>query len=120
MRPGAPHRRIGLKVVAGATAAAASLVATACCVGTVIPPLLVSVIGVSGAAWVGGLKPVAPYLVTGAFALLAYTFMSIRRRARSCRAGEAPRAAARVLLVVASGVWLSSAILLLIQRLGPA
>lgn len=104
--------------VAGAGSAATSAVVAACCV-PVVSPLLVGVVGASGAAWLAGLRPWAPYLLGGGLLLLLFAYRRLRH-VRSCRAGgdgvpeAAPRArrytATRLLLAAATLVWLGSAV----------
>lgn len=94
----------------GVGAALAATVGSACCVGPVIAPIFVSVLGASGAAWAAGLKPYAPYILLGSFLLLAYGFWIDRRR-RRCTAGvctPSPRGV-RLVLWIASALWVASA-----------
>ena len=74
--------------IASAGAAATATAAAACCV-PVVSPLLVAAIGASGAAWVTGLKPWAPFLLAGGLLLLLYAFRTVRR-VRRCEAGAPP------------------------------
>lgn len=69
--------------VSGAGAALVATAATACC-APVIAPLIVAVLGASGAAWAAGLKPYSPWLLGGSFVLLAYGFLSVYRIPKSC------------------------------------
>jgi mercuric ion transport protein len=78
--------------VSGAGAALVATAATACCAGPVVAPLIVAVLGASGAAWAAGLKPYSPWLLGGSFLLLAYGFWSVYRVPKTC---DAPAAAAR-------------------------
>ena len=76
-------------------------------------PVLVSVVGASGAAWAAGLKPYSPYMLEGSLALLAYGFWTLYRR-QACAPGEAPVSGARsprwVRLVLwgAAVIWVAS------------
>lgn len=105
--------------LAGAGAAATSAAAAACCV-PVVSPLLVGAVGASGAVWLAGLRPWAPYLLGGAFLLLAYAYWSLRRASR-CAPGPGTAgspaarrrwrpALTRILLAGATVIWLASAV----------
>ena len=63
----------------GVSAAVTATLASACCIGPTIAPLVVSVLGVGGAAWAAGLKPYSPYLLVGALLLLGYGFWTVYR-----------------------------------------
>lgn len=101
--------------LAGTGAAATAAAAAACCV-PVLSPLLVVVLGASGAAWVAGLKPWAPYLLGGALLLLLYAFWMLRRARRRCDPGEEPPSrwrqvldlTTRPLLAGATVIWIIS------------
>lgn len=69
-------------VGAAATSASVAVVATAasaCCV-PILAPLIVTVLGASGAAWAAGLKPYSLYFLFGSLVLLVFGFRSIYRR----------------------------------------
>jgi hypothetical protein len=74
----------------GVAAAALTVVTAACCVSPVLAPILVSVLGASGAVWAAGLKPYGWWILGGAFACLAYGFWTVYRPRRACAVGEAP------------------------------
>lgn len=105
-----------------ATSAGAAVVATAasaCCV-PVIAPLLVAVLGASGAAWAAGLKPYSPYLLAVSAVFLGYGLWTVYRP-RSASAGGAcparrPRLP-RVILWTAGVIWLAALVLNLLQLL---
>ena len=78
--------------VSGAGAALVATAATACCAGPVVAPLIVAVLGASGAAWAAGLKPYSPWLLGGSFLMLAYGFWSVYRVPKTC---DVPNAASR-------------------------
>ncbi|HSR43119.1 MAG TPA: hypothetical protein VLL48_13120 [Longimicrobiales bacterium] len=112
-RGGAPG--VAGAAVVGAGAAATATTAAACCV-PVLSPLLVTVLGASGAAWITGLEPWAPYLLAGAFVLLLHAAWKLRR-ARRCRVEGAPSPAGwrgmldrttPVILGFAAVVWMAS------------
>jgi hypothetical protein len=85
--------------------------AAACCTGPVLAPLLVGILGASGAAWAAGFKPYSPWLLGGSLLLLAYGFWSVYRAPEICDAhGVARRrlsgVAVRTVLWVAALLWL--------------
>jgi hypothetical protein len=66
-----PYGALGA-ATAGAGSALAAVLASSCCVGPVIAPFVVAVLGASGAAWAAGLKPYSPYILAGSLAFLLY------------------------------------------------
>ena len=97
---------------AGAGAALAATLASVCC-APVVAPLVVGVLGATGAATAAGLKPYSPYLFGASLAMLAFGFWSIRRP-RSCAIGGAPVSKpvswriAQAVLYLAVAVWLAA------------
>lgn len=73
---------------AGAGAALVATVASGCCVGPVAAPLVVGILGASGAAWAATLKPYSPALLVGSGLLLGYAFWSLYRTRASCPVDE--------------------------------
>lgn len=103
---GAASLGVGAALTAGA--------ASACCVGPVAAPIIVGLLGASGAAWAASLKPFSPLLLGVSGLLLAFSFWSLygRRRA-SCEPGERPRTsrrlqAARGVVWIAAVFWAAS------------
>lgn len=92
--------------VSGAGGALVATAATACCAGPVVAPLVVGVLGASGAAWAAGLKPYSPWLLAGSAGMLAIGFWSAYRRPRSC--GIAGVKVRRSRHVVRAVLWLSA------------
>lgn len=94
--------------IGGALAAAA---ASLCCVGPVIAPLIIAVLGAGGAAWAASLQPYSPYLLLGSALLVGYAFWSIYRRKDACDVDEVRsdgrRRGARVVVWI---TWLAAAI----------
>jgi hypothetical protein len=95
--------------------------ATACCVGPVAAPLIVGLLGASGAAWAAGLKPYSPWLLGGSMVLLALGFRSAYRQPAACEVGGARQTAfgARVVrgvLWLAAALWVAAVLINL--RLG--
>ena len=100
----------------GAGAALVATAATACCAGPVVAPLVVGLLGASGAAWAAGLKPYGPWLLGGSFLLLAYAFRATYRRGSACDADRGARRAiwigkvVKVVIWTAAAVWLAAAV----------
>lgn len=98
--------------VASTGAAATATAAAACCV-PVLSPLLVGALGATGAAWVTGLKPWAPFLLAGGLLLLLYALKTVRR-ARRCGTYARSRSArwigrgSQLLLVTSILAWIAS------------
>jgi len=86
-RPGS-----GLAESAGAIATASTgiasalltVVAGACCVSPVLAPILVGVLGASGAVWAAGLKPYGWWILGASAAFLALGFWSVYRPRPTC------------------------------------
>ena len=74
----------------GVAAAALSVVTAACCVSPVIAPIIVSVLGASGAVWAAGLKPYSWWILGGAFLCLTYGFWTVYRPRPACAIGDTP------------------------------
>ncbi|MGH7588550.1 MAG: mercuric transporter MerT family protein [Gemmatimonadota bacterium] len=97
----------------GTGGALASLAASACCVPA-LTPLIVTVVGASGAAWAAGLQPYRPYILAGTAILLGYGFWSVYRRRDACPGSYETarrRWVARLskgALFVAAAIWLAS------------
>jgi hypothetical protein len=114
-------------VGAAATSAGAAAIATAasaCCI-PIVAPLVVTVLGASGAAWAVGLKPYSLYLLVGSLGLLTFGFWSVYRPKRACADGTCPPGrsnaarAARVILWFAAALWLGAAVLNILPYLAP-
>ncbi|HKV71915.1 MAG TPA: hypothetical protein VJN62_11745 [Gemmatimonadales bacterium] len=71
-------------------AALTTVAAGACCASAVLAPVIVAVLGASGAAWAAGLKPYTGYLLTGAFILLAGAFWMVYRPRPACDVAVEP------------------------------
>lgn len=72
----------GAAVASGGAAAAAA--ASAACCAPIVSPLLVTVLGASGAVWVTGLEPYSPYLLGGSIVLIGYAFWRVYGSGRGC------------------------------------
>lgn len=98
---------------AGASAALVAVFASSCCV-PVIAPLIVAVLGASGAAWAAGLKPYSPYILAGSLALLLYGMWMVYRPRPACSPESCPTGAGRgvkAVLWVAAALWAVAALL---------
>lgn len=114
-------------VGAAATSAGAAAIATAasaCCI-PIVAPLVVTVLGASGAAWAAGLKPYSLHFLLGSLALLVFGFWSVYRPKQACEDGSCPPGrtnaarAARVTLWLAAALWLGAAVLNILPYLAP-
>ena len=74
----------------GVAAAALTVVTAACCVSPVIAPIIVGVLGASGAVWAAGLKPYGWWILGAAFLCLAYGFWTVYRPRANCGVGDIP------------------------------
>jgi len=117
--PARPLRRLGAigAAAAGAGSALAAVLASSCCVGPVVAPLIVAALGASGAAWAAGLKPYSPYLLAGSFALLLGGLRLTYRPRQACVDGSCPVRPGRsvkMVLWAAVALWTLAALLNLI------
>lgn len=99
--------------VSGAGAALVATAATACCAGPIAAPLIVGILGASGAAWAAGLKPYSPWLLGGSFLMLAFGFRSAYRRPARCdtsghRRSSMSAKAVRGVLWLAAALWIAA------------
>jgi hypothetical protein len=74
----------------GAAAALLTLVSAACCVGPVIAPLIVGLLGASGAVWAAGLKPYSAWILAASFLCLVFGFWTVYRPRPACAITDAP------------------------------
>lgn len=103
---------------AGAGAAALATAAGACCL-PVVAPLVVAVLGASGAAWAAGLKPYSIAILTVAGLLLGYGYWTVYRPRPKARGHACPLRrplAPRLVLWIASALWIFAAFLNLAPR----
>ncbi len=94
--------------VAGTGAALGAAAASACCVGPVVSPLIVGLLGAGGAAWAASLKPYSAYLLGGSLLQLACAFWSAYRRPTACAIGDGSSAAVRSPQWLRGLLWLSA------------
>jgi len=101
----------------GVVAAALTVVTAACCVSPVVAPIIVGVLGASGAVWAAGLNPYGWWILGGAFVCLAIGFWTVYRPRRDCAVGDVPpqRGAwpkvAKVALWLGTAFWLAGVVL---------
>jgi hypothetical protein len=91
----------------GAGAALTATLAGACCISPTLAPLIVGVLGVSGAVTLAGIKPYTPWLLGGSLFMLAYAFWSAYRRRGEC--AVKPRRGVRAMLWISALVWMLAA-----------
>lgn len=76
--------------VSGMGGALTTIVASACCASPVLAPLIVGVLGASGAAWAAGLKPYRGYILLASLFMLMFSFRTVYRPRRTCPVGVVP------------------------------
>jgi len=106
------HGALGA-AAAGAGSALVAVVASSCCL-PIIAPLIVAVLGASGAAWAAGLKPYSPYLLIGSLILLLFGLWTVYRPRPACSSESCPTGAGRgvkAVLWAAVALWALAALL---------
>jgi len=103
----------------GVAAAALTVVTAACCVSPVLAPIIVSVLGASGAVWAAGLKPYGWWILGAAFVCLAFGFWTVYRPRRECAVGEMPKRGlmpkvAKVSLWFGAACWMTGVLIRLL------
>jgi hypothetical protein len=93
----------------GVAAAALSVVTAACCVSPVIAPIIVSVLGASGAVWAAGLKPYSWWILGGAFVCLSYGFWTVYRPRPACAVGEGATRRGMMPKIAKGSLWFGAA-----------
>jgi hypothetical protein len=89
----------------GAGAALAGTLASVCCVTPFLAPLMVGVLGVSGAVLASSMKPYSPYFFGGSFFLLVYAFWAVYRPVKNCADGECSTRSGRIVRIM---LWTSA------------
>jgi hypothetical protein len=98
-------------IASGSTGIAAgllSVVAASCCVSPTLAPLIVGIIGASGAVWAANLKPYTFWILGLAGLSLAYGFWSVYRPAARCETAAQPRRLRILSLVSKGSLWLGA------------
>lgn len=104
----------------GVGAAVVTLVAGACCVSPVLAPLIVGVLGASGAVWAASLKPYTRWILGVAGLSLIGGFWTVYRPRPACEIGPGARRSqflprvAKVSLWVGAVCWAAALVLRLI------
>jgi hypothetical protein len=103
----------------GIGTALVTIIAGSCCVSPVLAPIIVVLLGASGAVWAAGLKPYRGWMLAGSFACLAVGFWSVYRPRRDCAAGGEPKSrvlprVARASLWIGAMCWTASLLITLI------
>ncbi len=93
----------------GVAAAALTVVTAACCVSPVIAPLIVGVLGASGAVWAAGLKPYGWWILGAAFVCLVFGFWTVYRPRQGCAVGAEPRQRTALAKVAKASLWFGAA-----------
>src|ERR1700730_13391479 len=69
---------------AGVGAAVTATLASVCCTGPILAPIIVGLLGATGAAAAAGLKPYTPYLFALSLVMLAVGFRTVYWTRRAC------------------------------------
>ena len=112
----ADQSRGGVAEAAGAIATASTgiasalltIVAGACCVSPVLAPILVGVLGASGAVWAAGLKPYGWWILGASAAFLALGFWSVYRPRRACSTADVRRPNGVLARVAKLSLWVGA------------
>ena len=93
----------------GVAAAALTVVSAACCVSPVLAPIIVSVLGASGAVWAAGLRPYGWWILGGTLACLAYGFWLVYRPRQACEVAESTHRRAWLPRIAKVSLWFGAA-----------
>lgn len=119
---GAKARDLGA-IGAGATsvgAAGVAVIAATCCVSPVVAPIIVGLLGASGAAWAAGTRPYRVPILGLIFVLLAIGFRATYRRPTQCAIDSSPQrqgplpTIAKTVLWAGAICWIVAVLLILI------
>lgn len=94
----------------GVGAAVTATLASVCCTGPVIAPIVVGLLGATGAAAAAGLKPYTPYLFAASFVMLAIGFRSVYLAKRSCAVVASGRSIGTSLKISQAVLWTAAAL----------
>jgi hypothetical protein len=81
-----------------------------CCTGPVVAPIIVGLLGATGAAAAAGLKPYTPYLFATSLVLLAIGFRTVYTARRSCLATGSTRSIVMSLKISQAVLWTAAAL----------
>ena len=112
-----PYGALGA-AAAGTGSALAAILAGSCCI-PMIAPLIVAVLGASGAAWAAGFQHYSPYLLAGSLAVLLYGLWTVYRPRPACGPEGCPTGPGRgvkAVLWVAVAIWTLAALLNVLAR----
>lgn len=112
-RPGVAVGTAVGTATAGVGAAVTATVASVCCTGPVVAPIVVGLLGATGAAAAAGLKPYTPYLFAISLLMLVVGFRIVFRTRRSCVVGATRSAPislriSQAILWTAAVLWVAS------------
>ena len=93
----------------GVAAAGLTLVSVACCASPVIAPIIVGVLGASGAVWAAGLKPYGAWILAASFVSLLAGFWSVYRPRRDCALTDASGRTRILQRIAKVSVWIGAA-----------
>jgi MerT mercuric transport protein len=95
---------------AGVGAAVTATIASVCCTGPVLAPIIVGLLGATGAAAAAGLKPYTPYLFALSLVMLAVGFRSVYRARRVCVVAGSTSSPGVALNISQTVLWLAAAL----------
>ncbi|MGB6985940.1 MAG: hypothetical protein WBD74_08235 [Candidatus Aquilonibacter sp.] len=104
----------------GMGSATTAAIASACCAGPALGPLVVSVFGAGGAVALEGFRPYAiPLLILSGLAIVASFWMSARGAKRCSTTGpsKVARAVSLVVLGISSAAWIAAVAAVLWSRI---
>lgn len=98
-------------IASGSTGIAAgllSVIAASCCVSPTLAPLIVGIVGASGAVWAASLKPYAFWILGIAALALVFGFWSVYRPAERCDPSKQPRRFKVLSLISKGSLWIGA------------
>jgi hypothetical protein len=93
---------------AGVGAAVTATLASVCCTGPVVAPIVVGLLGATGAAAAAGLKPYTPYLFALSLVMLAIGFRIVYAAKRSCITAGSIRTVSTSLKISQVVLWIAA------------
>jgi hypothetical protein len=114
-----PYGALGA-AAAGTGSALAAILAGSCCI-PVVAPLIVAVLGASGAAWATGFQAYSPYLLAGSLAVLLYGLWTVYKPRPACGPEGCPTASVgrgvKAVLWAAVAIWALAVFLVVVPRI---